>query len=1260
MNTKATWACLLGGLGLVICGLLLSDETSDARGLRVRAPAQGPRRDAGEPLARRATSPTPPALASASFRSLPTAQLRSAAKTPWRSPKRRAPAPPVSLTASDGTGLKLRSLRVRAAVEGPLALTQLKLAFQNPRRETIEGRFEITLPSGATISRFAMRLPGGWQEAEVVERQAARLTYESYVHVRRDPALLEKKAGNTFRARVFPIPALGVKQLLVSYSQRLTGRPGQKPRYRLRLRGLPKLRRLSIDVIVGQTKSRVNTSLGGVQIAAKHVRVEKRHYRPRADFTLPLPASAVGLRHGNLVVARVTPRLAKLAAAPLTGLSVLVDTSASRAVGLPAQVELLRALLRELGRRHGGKLPLHVAAFDQGVEPIYSGQLAGFGRAAADRILLRRGLGASNLQAALRWAATTRNTDRLLLITDGLATAGAAGIAALQQAAKALPRALQRIDVLLVGGSHDRRAMQRLVTATRAHDGVVLEAEQPVAQLAQRLGQATLSGIEVQIAGARWVWPTVLDGVQPGDTTLVFADVPRLPAGAPLAVQLSGRHREQLSIRLRPTPRPLLERASVRAQIARLEQRRDRLANAGTAGLRTGKSDARRAQQVKEQIVALSTRHRVLSDHTAMIVLESEAEYRRFKIARKALADVLAVGSVGVEVIKRRGVDSPALGVLGSIRGSGLGSLFGPQALGRDARDVLSGLLGGRIGSSSGSSGLGLARAGGGGGGRARGEIGIGTLGTIGKGGGGGAGAGYGRGAQRATARHRRAAARMGTLALLRGAPRGAGIHGAVHAPPQPAARRPRASGLPRLRRQALIGVGRAQVRGGLDRQVIARVIRRHLNEVKYCYQRELQSRPALTGRVIVQFTITSRGTVGAARTSVSTLGNKRVERCISLAVGRWRFPRPRGPSLVVVNHPFVLRPARLGRRGWVGPSITMPSRLARQRLRKVPSAIELLRRGEAKSKLRALGELLARGKTRQALAGALRWQAKDPTHVLALTGLGQTLEAAGLPTLAARAYGSLIDLYPSRAAMRRFAAERLEALGGQAAVLALDSYQQAAAQRPDHLSGHRLLAWAQLRAGQPAAAVSTLVGALGRSYPRWRNRNDWKRVLRGDLGLIAAAWLRQSPRRRVELLRRLRAVGATLATKPSLRFALSWETDANDVDLHLQDAMGHRASSKGRSTIRGMQRHGDVTNGFGPEVLAIRGKPRAYPYQLAVRYTSRGPMGYGFGTVQIIEHDGAGTLRFDHRPFVALERGERIELGKVFGLDQARPKGGH
>jgi hypothetical protein len=102
---------------------------------------------------------------------------------------------------------------------------------------------------------------------------------------------------------------------------------------------------------------------------------------------------------------------------------------------------------------------------------------------------------------------------------------------------------------------------------------------------------------------------------------------------------------------------------------------------------------------------------------------------------------------------------------------------------------------------------------------------------------------------------------------------------------------------------------GRAEVRGTLDREIIRRVVRQHVNEIKYCYQLALQQTPNLYGRVLVHFVIDSGGRVLSALTVQSSLGEEQqVERCISNAFGRWRFPKPKDGGVVIVSYPLVLR----------------------------------------------------------------------------------------------------------------------------------------------------------------------------------------------------------------------------------------------------------------------------------------------------------------------------------------------------------------
>ncbi|MET0285367.1 MAG: AgmX/PglI C-terminal domain-containing protein [Polyangiales bacterium] len=220
------------------------------------------------------------------------------------------------------------------------------------------------------------------------------------------------------------------------------------------------------------------------------------------------------------------------------------------------------------------------------------------------------------------------------------------------------------------------------------------------------------------------------------------------------------------------------------------------------------------------------------------------------------------------EAAKEEAKTAGILGVLAASTGAWNSptSPYGQDsALGYDPMSALGALMGDQIGENFGFGGLGLRGTGRGGGGTGEGTIGLGNLGTIGHGGGGGSGSGYGRGA--------------------------GGFRG-------------RDAKVPQIRS------GNADVRGSLSKEVIRRVIQRHINEVRFCYEQELNSRPDLSGRVQVKFIISPTGAVQAANVESSSLGAARAEQCIATAVRRWTFPAPDGGGIVIVSYPFVLESA--------------------------------------------------------------------------------------------------------------------------------------------------------------------------------------------------------------------------------------------------------------------------------------------------------------------------------------------------------------
>jgi hypothetical protein len=109
-------------------------------------------------------------------------------------------------------------------------------------------------------------------------------------------------------------------------------------------------------------------------------------------------------------------------------------------------------------------------------------------------------------------------------------------------------------------------------------------------------------------------------------------------------------------------------------------------------------------------------------------------------------------------------------------------------------------------------------------------------------------------------------------------------------------------------------GIGRIGgdpiIYGALDKSLIDRVIKRNMNQIKYCYSRQLNANPALNGKIVVKFVISRDGSVSQAKTHSSTMtGGGAVQSCINQRFLRFQFPEPKGGGIVIVKYPFLFSP---------------------------------------------------------------------------------------------------------------------------------------------------------------------------------------------------------------------------------------------------------------------------------------------------------------------------------------------------------------
>ena len=123
--------------------------------------------------------------------------------------------------------MQLQELSMDILVMGQTAVTTMEMTFYNPNDRVMEGEFEFPLSNGQEVSRFALDIDGKLREGVVVDKALGRQAFEDIARRNVDPGLLEKTEGNNFRARVYPMPAQGVRRILIAFEQELSQRDGR-------------------------------------------------------------------------------------------------------------------------------------------------------------------------------------------------------------------------------------------------------------------------------------------------------------------------------------------------------------------------------------------------------------------------------------------------------------------------------------------------------------------------------------------------------------------------------------------------------------------------------------------------------------------------------------------------------------------------------------------------------------------------------------------------------------------------------------------------------------------------------------------------------------------------------------------------------------------------------------------------------------------------------------------------------------------------
>lgn len=211
------------------------------------------------------------------------------------------------------------------------------------------------------------------------------------------------------------------------------------------------------------------------------------------------------------------------------------------------------------------------------------------------------------------------------------------------------------------------------------------------------------------------------------------------------------------------------------------------------------------------------------------------------------------------DVLREKVSQVGVLSLLGKAKagGSGLGKLLA-EANPTDMEQAVTGLTNGQVAVGKGSGGLGAAGTGLGGGGTGFGHIqGSGNLDV-------GAGRGHGR----------------------KGPGLGTGKEKSV---------------------SVGLSTGDPDADGGLTKEQINRVVSSHKAALKYCYEKELQRKPNLEGKVELYWVIRPTGDVDRVKIASSSMGDAEVEACMQRQVKNWQFPKATAPT-IVQRYPFLFK----------------------------------------------------------------------------------------------------------------------------------------------------------------------------------------------------------------------------------------------------------------------------------------------------------------------------------------------------------------
>jgi hypothetical protein len=105
------------------------------------------------------------------------------------------------------------------------------------------------------------------------------------------------------------------------------------------------------------------------------------------------------------------------------------------------------------------------------------------------------------------------------------------------------------------------------------------------------------------------------------------------------------------------------------------------------------------------------------------------------------------------------------------------------------------------------------------------------------------------------------------------------------------------------------VRMGDFTVNGRLPPEIVKRIFRQNLGRVRLCYEKQLEKKPKLEGKMQFDFTITLKGDIKDPRGSALTLNEPALFECIAKSTKDTTFPEPEGGVPATVSVPISFAP---------------------------------------------------------------------------------------------------------------------------------------------------------------------------------------------------------------------------------------------------------------------------------------------------------------------------------------------------------------